>query len=458
MFQGELVGNLNVKGCLAIGSRERVLIIGSGMIGLLVAQMCSRHFQEVIIVEKDPMDPAVVYRSGIPQARHIHILLAKGKEIYEQYFPGFSAQLSQSGAFGFDFAQDVEYYLQGYKMPRFESGVASILCTRVLMERILIQKIRKNARVFLMTGHVVKKLLTVDSDTIDGVQVVEESTQLEKTIKADWVIDVSGSTSQAPKWLNALGFEPPKETLIDPLTGYASCLFRLPMNLHLPWKVFCYKPHRHPIFPWGAIAMTVEDRRLFIGLSGRNGVIPPIDRTSFLDYSRHILNNQFYELIKSLEPVSKISGYRKHFNRFRHYENLSSFPKRFLVLGDAACVLNSACGSGLTCGAMSVSILENLLIKSPSSNFESHFHLEQFKKNEHFWRLCALYDGLWPDTVGWKPTVADHLKHHYFSCLVKKFHSSPALYRSFLTTINMQGEFTDSQFNTPIDRSNLSRV
>ena len=53
------------------------LVIGGSLAGLLAARVLSDHFERVTIVERDHYPDQAEFRSGVPQARHLHVLLAK---------------------------------------------------------------------------------------------------------------------------------------------------------------------------------------------------------------------------------------------------------------------------------------------------------------------------------------------------------------------------------------------
>ena len=76
---------------------RKAVVIGGSIAGLLTARVLSNHFQEVIIVEKDNFVEGDKVRSGTPQANHIHLLLVKGKEILQEFFPELEEDLLKKG-------------------------------------------------------------------------------------------------------------------------------------------------------------------------------------------------------------------------------------------------------------------------------------------------------------------------------------------------------------------------
>jgi 2-polyprenyl-6-methoxyphenol hydroxylase-like FAD-dependent oxidoreductase len=72
------------------GLGECAVVLGASMGGLLAARVLADFFETVTVVERDvlPDDPAV--RRGVPQGRHVHVLLARGAQPSMSSLPGFS--------------------------------------------------------------------------------------------------------------------------------------------------------------------------------------------------------------------------------------------------------------------------------------------------------------------------------------------------------------------------------
>lgn len=77
--------------------RERAIVLGGSMAGLLAARVLADHFAEVFVIDRDVMGPGSGPRRGTPQARHLHGLLARGHELLEGLFPGLTAELVGRG-------------------------------------------------------------------------------------------------------------------------------------------------------------------------------------------------------------------------------------------------------------------------------------------------------------------------------------------------------------------------
>ena len=68
------------------------------MAGLLAARVLASHFERVTVVDRDRFPDRPAFRRGVPQSRHLHVLLGRGLECLEQLFPGFEAELVAAGA------------------------------------------------------------------------------------------------------------------------------------------------------------------------------------------------------------------------------------------------------------------------------------------------------------------------------------------------------------------------
>ena len=69
--------------------RDRAVVLGGGVAGLLAARVLADRYRNVVIVERDRL-PASGHRRGVPQSHHVHGLLPRGLRIVEELLPGFT--------------------------------------------------------------------------------------------------------------------------------------------------------------------------------------------------------------------------------------------------------------------------------------------------------------------------------------------------------------------------------
>jgi 2-polyprenyl-6-methoxyphenol hydroxylase-like FAD-dependent oxidoreductase len=73
------------------------LVIGGSMAGLFAARVLSERFGRVTIVERDSFPEGPQFRKGVPQSRHLHAFMMRGRMISDRLFPA-SARSSKRRA------------------------------------------------------------------------------------------------------------------------------------------------------------------------------------------------------------------------------------------------------------------------------------------------------------------------------------------------------------------------
>ena len=76
--------------------RSHAVVVGASMAGLLAARSLLDHYERVTIVDRDDIPSRPQPRGGVPQGRHAHGLLAEGRTILEEMFPGLTSDLTGS--------------------------------------------------------------------------------------------------------------------------------------------------------------------------------------------------------------------------------------------------------------------------------------------------------------------------------------------------------------------------
>lgn len=64
------------------------MVVGGAHAGLLAAHTLAGHFERVTVCERDLIDEDTEFRPGVPQARHPHVVLARGAELLEARVSG----------------------------------------------------------------------------------------------------------------------------------------------------------------------------------------------------------------------------------------------------------------------------------------------------------------------------------------------------------------------------------
>lgn len=387
------------------------------MAGLFAARVLSHTFHRVTIVERDAFPHRPDFRKGVPQSRHQHVFLPRGREIAERLFPGLENQLITSGATLMDGAGDGVWLTPAGLAPRFRSGLQLLGCTRDLIEWTVRQRVTALANVRVLQRTDVARLLPASGGRLAGVEIrrrdQEESNSAEP-LHADLVVDASGHHSQAPRWLRDLGYTPPDETVINAHPGYATRLYQRADDLDRDWT-FVLLQTAPPAHNRGGFMMPVEGSRWMCTLLGMGGDHPPTDEEGFMAFARSLRDRTIHHAIESAEPVSPIHGYREIKNKRRHYEKLHGQPGNFLVIGDAACSFNPIYGQGMTTAALGAEVLEDCLRQhgTDDAHLSKRFQRKLAKVNAAPWLLATGEDLRVSGTEGSQAGLAVRLTHRY---------------------------------------------
>lgn len=345
------------------------LVIGGGISGLLAARVLVDHFQEVVVMERDyyPREPQS--RAGVPQDRQLHLLLLKGQEVLRTLFPHLERHLEENGALQHDYGAQTFYYYRA-RCPVHQS-LPGWLSSRVLLERQIREELTTSyPQMCFLEGCEVVGLVDAGSGAVGGVKFRKrdqpEHVQ-ERTAKL--VVDASGVSSRAPEWLKALGYEAPKETLIDVSLGYTTRYYRVPIGKESVWKLISIQGMGGRR---SGTLMCIEGGRIAVVLAGVGGDFPDQTDDGYLAFAESLPDAALYTVMKELEPITKVYGYRRTANRFRHYERVS-LPENFLVVGDAFCSFNPVYGQGMTVAALEALVLGKCL-QGRSGRLSSRFH------------------------------------------------------------------------------------
>src|SRR2546427_10719757 len=70
---------------------QHAIVIGASMGGLLAARALAEFYAVVTGLERDTFPQSDIARKGVPQGRHAHGLVARGRNVIETIFAGWTA-------------------------------------------------------------------------------------------------------------------------------------------------------------------------------------------------------------------------------------------------------------------------------------------------------------------------------------------------------------------------------
>jgi 2-polyprenyl-6-methoxyphenol hydroxylase-like FAD-dependent oxidoreductase len=113
---------------------DHAVVIGASMAGLLTARVLAEAYERVTIVERDRLPAVAATRRGVPQGRHVHVLLASGSRAIEDLLPGIGTQLLDDGAVSCRSLRDVRLVINGHELTRDAEGADVLLASRAFLE------------------------------------------------------------------------------------------------------------------------------------------------------------------------------------------------------------------------------------------------------------------------------------------------------------------------------------
>jgi glycine/D-amino acid oxidase-like deaminating enzyme len=114
----------------AQNASRHAVVLGGSLAGLLTARVLADHFDRVTLIERDAYPDTTEARRGIPQANHVHGLLARGRQILEELFPGLQDELIAAGAPLLDMANEIAWFTPAGWGVRFPSTLQECLRER----------------------------------------------------------------------------------------------------------------------------------------------------------------------------------------------------------------------------------------------------------------------------------------------------------------------------------------
>jgi 2-polyprenyl-6-methoxyphenol hydroxylase-like FAD-dependent oxidoreductase len=158
-----------------------------------------------------------------------------------------------------------------------------------------------------------------------------------------------------------------------------------------------------------------------VTLQGAGEDHPPTDEAGFLGFARGLRSPLLYEAIRNADPRSPIRGYRRTGNQRRHYERMRRWPERFVVVGDAACVVNPVYGEGMSIAAMTAVRLDRCLSETGGvpEGFARRFQRRVARCSAGAWLIATIEDLRYPTTTGARVGARTRCAHWYLDRVMR---------------------------------------
>lgn len=416
---------------------DHAVVIGASVGGLAAAAAVAPFFGHVTVIERDALPADTVPRSGVPQGRHVHVLLAGGLQALETLLPDFGEALAASGAIPLVMSRDMRLEYPGYDpFPFRDFGIPTYSMTRPLLEGVLRGKVRAIANVTLRDRTRVRALRAAPDGRVTGVRVDGPEGDAAE-LDSDLVIDASGRAAPTLDLLDRLGRPRPEVTEIGVDIGYATAMFAMPDSARAETPVVV----THPVAPASSRAgllVPVENNRWVVTLAGMQDEKPPGDLAGFLAFAAGLRTPTIHERIRGCAPLGEVVRFGFPASMRRHFERLAELPPGLLPFGDSLCRFNPLYGQGMSARAQEAALLRRLLrsrteAEAPLDRLAPDFLAAAQPLNDAAWFATVPVDLIYPHVTGERP--ADHAQQLQFGAAVRRLAAREADMHRLLTEV-----------------------
>ncbi len=427
-----------------------VVIAGGGFTGLVTAKLLSAYFDRVTLIERfadftslPSTTENLSVRRGIPQGHHLHVLLARGQQLLEHFFPNILETIQHAGCRQIDWALDTEWSGPFGRLPIYASDIKTLTCSRQLLDVLVRKDILAQPTISIKIGCVENFVWSTDKRQIEGVYVRQGQQVIEK-ISAELVVDVRGRSTNLPKALGILSDVKKYRECVPANIGYASRFYQLSATEHATFCQFYRQVKHHSHILQGAVISPIENHQLVVTLTGIGQYRPSNCPRAFAEHLAAVVPHALQHVLQHAQPITPIYLFRNLDNVHSHYGKLPYWPSGLIALGDAVCQFNPIYGQGMTVALEEILLLENMLfhwknskIKKTPSVFSSTFTQCYQKKVDRLlifpWLLASISDAGAIE----KPPITKLLLQRYLDFILYRATRNKKVHRKFLQVLHM---------------------
>jgi 2-polyprenyl-6-methoxyphenol hydroxylase-like FAD-dependent oxidoreductase len=413
---------------------EHAIVLGASLAGLAAAAALAERFDRVTIVERDTLPESGEYRRGIPQGRHVHILLPAGLACLNELLPGVVEDLRARDARVMD-TTEVRFHIAGGSLLLDDADLEFVGATRPLLESVVCDRVRALSGVRMLEDQDARGLLTnPDRSRVTGVRVASRHSNTEATLAGDLVVDATGRSSRSPQWVADLGYPSPEEERLQVGIHYTTRLFRRePGDLEGCQNLVVTIPQDGRR---GGVVLAVEGDRWIVTLVGLMGERPPADLDGFVEYAGTLWVGDVHDLVAAAKPLGEAStgGFPSYVRR--RYAHLQRFPSRYVVTGDAVCSLNPVYAQGMSVAIGEARALGQILDEHGVDRAGPQFFERTKRTVDQAWTMATGADLGYAAVEGSRP-ARWRLINAYFNRLLRVAHHDPVVAKAFMEVNGM---------------------
>src|ERR1700730_13815707 len=415
---------------------QRAVVVGAGIGGLSMAGALAKYFERVEILERDRLTVSALSRSGTPQDRHPHGLLAGGLRALGEIFPGFESDLARAGAVPVRVAQDVRYERPDVgALPRRDFGISLLCASRPLIELVLRRRAEAIANIALRPECRVTGIVPLACDAgVRGIRFDAGSSRSE-TLDAELVVDASGRAALTLSLFDALDWERPEVTEVGVDLSYATAVVEIPPNAPPDWKLVLTQPDP-PALALHAVLVPTEDDRWIIAIAD-HGIAARLETwDAFLEASRALSTPTVYNALRFAKPPYGIRHYRFPVSTWKHFERLPRLPRGVLPVADALCRFNPIHGQGMSSAAKQARLLQDVADRAaaepdPIAALQAGFMADVASVLVTPWNMSTSADLAFPGTWGERPKNFEEAQQ-FEAALFRAAVADPIVHRAMM--------------------------
>ncbi|WP_020500098.1 FAD-dependent oxidoreductase [Sciscionella marina] len=434
---------------------KTAVVLGGSVAGLCTAGALAPHFEQVVVLERDELPAEAEHRRGVPQSKHPHFLLNSGRRAIGELFPGFEDELIAAGGLHLMPSMDAAYLDGEGWSARKSSSMTMVYSSRVLIERVLRDKVRGMANVGIREGVAVSGLTVRGGGTRDGAVtgVYVTTSTGDEHIDADFVVDAMGRGSSVGAWLVAAGWPEPQVQTLDAKVTYTSRWYDLPTADQRPvswwWRHLVIMPTpdkgQHPAEHEFLVNFFPIEGNRVIACMGSWGIQMPRTADAFIESARRVRTPLFAAAMDKCAPTSEVHLTRSTGNKWRRYDRWSRPPQGLAFIGDSICAFNPFYAQGISSASGSALLLREHLSRAGrlDAEFCARFLAGQRKVLGVPWRLAMVRDQGYECAVGtekppeWRRRVLASVSSPAFSLIVGAAREDAVVDEHFAKVFNL---------------------
>jgi 2-polyprenyl-6-methoxyphenol hydroxylase-like FAD-dependent oxidoreductase len=410
---------------------SHAVVVGASVAGLVAARVLDDYFDQVTVLDRDPLPDDVVARRGVPQARQPHVLLEAGRATLEDLFEGYGEDLVAAGGLMLDWTTDLEYYDEGDLLAAGPQPKPMYSATRPLFEYVIRQRLAAREGVRLRGNTQFLEYDVDDGDRVAGVTVRDGDSR--ERVAADLVVDATGRNSTTPDWLAEHGYGAPPIEEVSVAVAYSTTVLERPPTDRRAMFV----PPSPPTTRGGG-AFPVEDDRWLVLLQGVHGDDPPTDVEGLREFAADLPYDGIADLLSTHDPVAgEVHHYPFPSNRRRRYEALGGYPDGLVVVGDAVASFNPVYGQGMSVACLEAVVLHHALADGGLDALPRRFFDRASDVVDVAWKMATSVDLGYQATDGSR-SPAMRLFDRYVTRLVKTAHEDGVVATAYGRVLSME--------------------